>query len=155
MYELTRGEAVLIDAGIESSIRTKIADVDQCPAPFYAIWLDRTGAYQCQPFECNHVFSEDINASYATNFQDEKRPYLKSVTPKWKLYTDWMDEEHHKAYESLLTSPYIYLYDVENDLGNWVNCTDSSWTDKTFKTTKKLFNLNVSFEAIANQDLRY
>jgi len=155
LYDLTRGQAILLEAGVDSMVRVKVADIDECPAPFYAIWLDRTGVYQCQPFQCNNIFSETITSSNTVNFLDEKRPYIKSVTPKWSLYTDWMDEEHYKAYESLLTSPYIYLYDTEKDLGAWVNCTTESWTDKTYKNQKKLFNLNVSFEAIANQDLRY
>ena len=28
----------------------KIGEFDECPSDFYLIWMDRTGAYQCQPF---------------------------------------------------------------------------------------------------------
>lgn len=156
-YNITRGNHIYIDQyhNVVSPISIKVADVDECPAPFYAIWMDRTGAYQCQPFRGNAIFKESINTTNLLNSYGETRPGLKEVASSWTLYTEWLNDEQHKAYESILTSPYIYLYDVENDMGHWVNCTDSNWQDKTFKQQKKLFNLNITLKENNNENILY
>lgn len=136
-------------------IKVQVANVDECPAPFYLIWMDRTGAYQCQPFSKRTDYSENITSTNTTNFLGEERPCEKDVTSQWVLHTDWMDESSHKAHESILTSPWIYLYDAKNDMGWYVNCTDSSWTDKIYKNGKKMFYLTINLKSISNQEMIY
>ena len=162
IYALTQGTEITMGQYFdpESSysynrITKKVANVDSCPAPYYLIWMDRTGAYQCQPFTKRVDFTESISTVNVNNMQGDERPYEKDVTPQWVLHTDWMSDDDHKAYESILTSPYIYLYDTENDLGWYVNCTDSSWTDKVYKNQKKMFYLTINLKAIGKQELVY
>jgi len=156
-YNITRGNSIFVDQyhNVAEPISIKVAEVDACPADYYAIWMDRTGAYQCQPFRGNVVFKEDISTTNLINITGESRPGLKDVGSSWKLYTDWLNDEQHKAYESILTSPYIYLYDVKNDMGHWCNCTDSSWQDKTYKQQKRLFTLNITLKDQTDQNILY
>lgn len=162
VYKYTQGSAIYFkqfsdpqDPISYTPLQIKVADVDECPAPFYLIWMDRTGAYQCQPFTKRTDYSESIVTTNVTNMFGEERPYEKNVTSQWTLHTDWMDDDSHKAYESVLTSPWIYLYDTENDQGWYVNCTDSNWTDRKYKNQKRMFYLTINLKSIGSQEMIY
>lgn len=147
-------EVGVINYNRDLSSYIKIADVDSCPADYYLIWMDRTGAYQCQPFDGNNRLSEDITTTNTANYHGEIRPVLKSVSYKWTLNSKWLSFDEYKAYESIFVSPYIYLYDTKNDEGWWVNCEDSAWTEKN-KSDKKPFNLSLNLSAYRQQNITY
>lgn len=132
-----------------------IATIDKCPADYYLIWMDRTGAYQCQPFNKRVDYQESIKTDNITNNYNIVRPYRKDVQSKWVLNSDWLTEEQYKAYESILVSPYIYLFDTKNDMGWWVNCNMESYTDQKYKNGKKLFNMNIKVESNSQQNILY
>lgn len=132
-----------------------LAQFDRCNADYYLIWCDRTGGYQCQPFHKKTTLIEDIATSTITNIYDEERPYLRSVTNKWTLNSDWLSYEEHKAYESIFTSPYTYLFDVKNNELTPVMCLDKSWTDRTSKNTNKPFNLKLTVTENRKQNILY
>lgn len=139
----------------ENKKRTKIATFDECPSDFYLIWMDRSGAYQCQPFNKKVYRKENITTTSVVNSIEEKRPILKSVTNTWTLHSDWLSFSEYEAYESIFTSPYIYLFDYKNDEGYWVNCTNKSWDEKNERNTNKPFNLTITLESIQPQNIRY
>lgn len=133
----------------------KVANVDLCPADYYLIWYDRTGAYQCQPFSKKAVHSENITSNNLVSILEETIPYEKIIEDNWRINSDWLTEDQYKAYESILTSPYLYLYDSKLNCGWWVVCTDKTWTQKTHKNHRKLFNLTVNVKANKKQRLVY
>lgn len=133
----------------------KVANIDLVPADYYLIWYDRTGAYQCQPFSRKSIHTENITNNNLVNVIEETRPYEKLIEDKWTINSDWLTEEEYKAYESILTSPYLYLYDSKLNTGWWVNCSDRAYTQKTYKNQKKLFNMTVNVTANKNQRLVY
>lgn len=160
LYDLTRGSILYLrqyksTVGVQNRWKTPVARVDECPADYYVIWMDRTGGYQCQPFSGRMDYSENIASTNVVNALEETRPYMKNVDSIWSLHTDLLTDEEHKAYASLLTSPYIYLYDTKNDMGIWCYCTDSSWKDKVYKNQKKMFSLNVNLKSSAVQSMIY
>jgi hypothetical protein len=55
-------------------------------------------------------------------------------------------------YEAIFTSPYLLLYDTETDRAWNVILTDTNYKEKTFKTEKKLFNLEINVEANTKQN---
>ena len=134
---------------------TPIAKIDQCPADYYLIWMDRTGAYQCQPFTKKVKLKENIQTTNIINNVDQTRPILKSVTDVWTVNSDWLTEEEYKAYESIFVSPYIYLFDVELDEGYWVNITNNVWEEKTHKNNSKPFNLQLTLQSNRAQNITY
>lgn len=133
----------------------KVANIDLCPADYYLIWYDRTGAYQCQPFGKKATKTENVTTNNLVNTIEETRPYEKLVENKWTINSDWLTEEEYKAYESIVTSPYLYLYDSKLNTGWWVNCSDKTYVQKTYKNQKKLFNMTVNVTANKNQRLLY
>lgn len=139
----------------DSKCYIKVGEFDECPSDFYLIWMDRTGAYQCQPFNKKSVRKENITTTTIINSIEETRPISKTVTNNWTLNSDWLNFDEYRAYESIFTSPYLYLYDYKNDEGYWVNCTNKSWEEKTSKNTTKPFNLNINLESIQSQNIRY
>lgn len=141
---------------IESEVSyKKVANVDLCPADYYLIWYDRTGAYQCQPFSKKTTKVEKITHNTLVTALEETRPYEKLVENNWTLNSDWLTEQEYKAFESIFTSPYHYLYDSKLNTGWWVNCSDKSWTQKTNKNQKRLFNLTVNVTANKQERLVY
>lgn len=131
----------------------QLAEIDECPAPYYLIWIDRTGAFQCQPFNGKTTLSESISTNYKVNAMDVKSPYNKVVTNKWKLNSEWLDFEQYKAYESIFTSKYLYLFNTEYDEGYEVILDTNEWTEKTKQNKDKAFNLQLSLHSARTQNI--
>lgn len=142
-------------ASQSGSLVSKVANIDECPSDYYLIWMDRTGAYQCQPFTKKVTRTENISTTSITNMFDEVRPAITSVKNTWTLNSDWLNEEEYNAFESIFVSPYLYLYDTTLDKGYWVNCDTKQWTARNKKNDKKLFNLSLSVSTIADQNIIY
>lgn len=142
-------------SGGESFKTINVATVDLCPSRYYLIWMDRTGAYQCQRFNKKVTHSENITNTNIINYLDEMRPIVKSVKDTWVVNSDWLSEREYKCYESIFVSPYIYLYDTETDEGYWVNIANKSWTEKTNKNDKKPYNLSLTLESNRDQKIIY
>lgn len=134
---------------------TILARIDKCPADYYLIWVDRTGAYQCQPFNKRVDYQENIKTNSITNHLNITHPYRKDIQSSWVLNSDWLTESEYKAYESILVSPYIYLFDTKNDMGWWVNCNVETYADQKYKNGKKLFNMNIKVESNSQQNILY
>lgn len=132
---------------------TPIAKVDQCPSKYYLIWMDRTGAYQCQPFTKKTTITEDINSVNVMNLRGDIRPARKEVKTIFNINSDWLNKEEYKAFESIFTSPYLYLYDTELDEGYWVNCTQKKWDEKSH--LNKPYNLSLTLETNNTQNILY
>ena len=132
-----------------------IATIDDCPAEYYLIWIDRTGAYQCQPFKGKNVLSESVSTSYITNMTDIKKVINKNITNEWTLNSGWLTEDQYKAYESIFTSKYVYLFNTEYDDGYEVILDTNKWTEKTKNNRDKMFNLTITVKAAQNQNIIY
>lgn len=148
-------EIYLMPFDINTANAAKWAEVDECPAPYYLIWIDRSGAYQCQPLEGKCTLSESISTSYRVNAIDESIPYNKTITNRWKLNSGWLNYDQYKAYESIMTSKYLYLYDTENDEGHEVVIDTNEWTEKTQQNKDKAFNLQIDVHATRPQNILY
>lgn len=132
-----------------------IADVDECPAPYYLIWIDRTGAYQSQPFRGKTTLSESISTNYRYDMIDREIPIDKKVTNKWTLNSEWLNYEQYKAYESIFTSKFLYLFNTEYDEGYEVVLDTNEWIEKTKDNRDKLFNLQLELHEGRPQNIIY
>lgn len=135
---------------------TKEEVINRCNSRYFLEWYDRMGGIQCQPFCKNDTFSEDISRDDTANYKGEKRPLDVQVQPKWELNTNWLSKDLYPYYESLLVSPYVVLYDWDEDKSYVVNVTDKSYKEKTYKNNNKsLFNLTVNVELNKKQTMIY
>lgn len=132
-----------------------LAQFDYCNADYYLIWCDRTGGYQCQPFHKKTTMTEDIQTTTITNILDETRPMLRAVSNSWQLNSDWLSYDEYKAYESIFTSPYTYLFDVKHNELTPVVCTEKKWVEKTKSNNNKPFNLKITVTANTTQNILY
>lgn len=132
-----------------------IAVIDKCPADYYLIWIDRTGAYQCQPFNGKNVLSESVSTSYINNLIDVQKVVGKNITNEWSLNSGWLSEEQYKAYESIFSSKYLYLFNVEYDDGYEVILNTNKWTEKTKTNHDKMYNLSITVKAAQTQNINY
>lgn len=123
---------------------------------YFLKWLDRYGMAQCQPFKGTHTYSEDIEKSTITNYQNIKKITDVSVNGKWKLNTDWISERLYPFYESIFVSPWLQLYDAKEDKVYSVILTNTDYTEKTFKNqNRSLFNLQLEVELDSKQTIIY
>lgn len=129
--------------------------LDRCPARYYLAWNDRYGDIQSQAFDGKIEFSENIKTDEIMDYKERRRVSHKAVQPKWKLNTKWLKEDVYPIYESIYTSPYLLLYDTEQDKAWNVIITDSEYKEKTNKNEKTLFNLEITVESNKTQEKTY
>ena len=133
----------------------EVAKVDNCPAQYYLMWQDRAGSFQSQPFDKVSTYSETFSNEYITNYKGVKRPTTITTSPKIKIQTGYIDEKLYPYYESIFTSPYLLLYDFNEDKSYLVNVT-GDYTEKTFKNQgRQMFNIQLDLEFAKNQNMIY
>lgn len=138
-----------------SQVCTPIAKVDHCPAEYYLIWIDRTGAYQCQPFTGKNRLTESISTSYTTNLINTEKVSNKQIANVFTLNSEWLTYDEYKAFESIFTSKYLYLYNTEYDEGYEVILTNNEWIEKTRQNKDKMFNLQIKVKSARPQNITY
>lgn len=139
--------------GQDNFIRNEVdcAVIDSCPGKYYLMWQDRYGGIQSQAFSGTDTISFDYTVTYQQTYKNEKKAVSNSQTIKWKINSGWLNDKIMPIYESIFVSPFLKLYDVENDEVYDVNLTDNSYTEKTYKNQQKLFNLELNLELNKNQ----
>lgn len=131
-----------------------LAQIDiLCFSRYYLLWQDRYGSYQSQPFDGVPTFQ---NSYERTEISSPERKLIYAETkPTWTIKTGWLTDEEFPYYESLFVSPYLLLYDTENDISYNVLIT-GNFTEKTFANNdRQLFNLELTLEENKNQNILY
>lgn len=129
-----------------------VAIFDKCYSRYYLAWMDRYGDVQSQAFDGKIEYSENIENIEMQDYKLRRRPIQKLIQPKWKLNTKWLSEYIYPMYEAMFTSPYLLLYDTQTDRSWNVILTDTNYKEKTYKTEKGLFNLEITLEANKKQN---
>lgn len=134
--------------------QVRLAKIDECPSRYYLQWRDRYMGMQMQPFAKTETYSENFSKSEIKNYSDVRKSSKVDITSKWKVNTGWVKEEDYPYYESIFCSPYIRLYDTNEDQVYDVLVTDSEYTEKTFNNQGgQLFNLQLNLELNQNQNI--
>lgn len=118
--------------------------IDKCPAKYYLQWVDRYGGIQTQPFNGKSTLKEKFENTNIQNSKGYSRKVFIQDEFDWTLNSKWLTEYEYKVYEGIFVSPLVRLYDVENDNLYEVLVSDTSYTEKTYKNQKKLFNMTVN-----------
>lgn len=141
---------------VKSQVFNLDLGLDKCVSKYYLCWQDRTGGFQCQPFSKTSTFSEDIKRNEWATYQNAKRLGSVEVTNKWELNSEWIPDEHMPYYESIMVSPAIFLWDLDNDISYRVTVKDNTWTEKTFRNQgRKLNNLQLTVIQDKPQQILY
>ena len=130
-----------------------VANIDNDPADYYISWINRYGAWQCQPMCAKWEMSEKVTTESITTLDNETIPHTKTSEYNWTLNSHWLNYAEHEEFESLLHSKYIYLFSPKYNEGHFVNITDSNWTFKNEVNTKKPFNLTVNLTKSQKQNI--
>lgn len=132
-----------------------IAKYDRCPDKYYLMWIDRFGGIQCQPFSGKATYKENFNRLIAKNLYGNRRLLNDKVDGSWELNSLWLNDNEYPLYESLLTSPYVTLFDTETQKYFSVLVTDTDYTEKNYKNTKQMKNFTVNVELNKVQNIIY
>lgn len=142
---------------IEGEIKkyVDIAKYDRCPAKYYLMWIDRFGGIQCQPFSGKVTYSSKYERLISKNLYGERKLLNDKVQGAWELNSLWISDNEYPLYESLLVSPYVTLFDTEIRKYFSVLVTDTDYTEKNYKNTKKMKNFTVKVELNNIQNIIY
>ena len=154
-YETAEGRYEIIKTGFSSDrYGYKAAIFDCCPKRYYLFWMDRYGSFQCQPFSDNAKYSETFERVEIKDYQDRRRYANIQVQGKWSLNSGWIEEKLYPYYESLYTSPIVFLYDVKNDKRFNVMVT-GDYVEKTYRSEKRMINISMDLEENKRQSIIY
>lgn len=131
-----------------------VAQINQCAARYYLMWQDRGGNYQSQPFNDRSTFSEEFDNTYIEDYKNQRSLKNINVQPKFKICSDWISQDIYPFYESVFVSPELLLYDTVEDKSYNVIVT-GNYTEKTFRNSHNLLNLNLELEASTIQNIIY
>ena len=129
-------------------------DRENC-SRFFLMWITRDNGFLCRPFCKKSTLTESVDTQFITTLDDRQVPYLKSSNFKWELNSDWLTYDEHNAYESLLISPIVYLYDSETGKRFRVTVTNSEWIERNSQNNKKPFNLTVTVQLDHKENITY
>ena len=142
------------DISAYDSYGAKIATFDSCYKRYYLFWQDRFGGYQSQAFNEYATYSESFNIVETQNYKNERNKSNIQIQPKWKLSSGWIGEEVYPLYESIYVSSILLLYDSQEDKLYEVTIK-GDYTEKTYRSEKKLLNITLDLEAISKQQIIY
>lgn len=133
-----------------------VAEIDYCPARYYLQWRDRYGSMQMQPFNPTIQYKQDFSRLETKNYRETRKLSNLSIQPKWTLNTGFLSDYKYPYYESLLVSPWIKLYDTQEDCVYDVIIKTTDYTEKTYlNQDANLFNLEIEVEQTDKQNILY
>lgn len=159
--KLTKANAALKTSSkyqqyIKSKNIIEVAKVDSCPARYYLQWRDRYGSMQMQPFNPTIQYKQDFSRLETKNYRETRKLSNLSIQPKWTLNTGFLSDYKYPYYESLLVSPWIKLYDTQEDSIYDVIIKNTDYTEKTYlNQDANLFNLEIEVEQTDKQNILY
>lgn len=126
-----------------------IAKIDDCPKPYYLVWMTKEGGMQCQGF----LKTSDVSVEYDNNervdMSNWKWNYNKTVEGRINLKSGLLSDIDYKAYGQLFASPYLILLDIQNNRLHYVNVKDSTYKQKINKLGQPInFEVNVELAEI-------
>ena len=134
----------------------EVAKVDSCPSRYYLQWRDRYGSMQMQPFNPTIQYKQDFSRLETKNYIETRKLSNLSIQPKWTLNTGFLSDYKYPYYESLLVSPWIKLYDTQEDCVYDVIIKTTDYTEKTYlNQDANLFNLEIEVEQTDKQNILY
>lgn len=129
-------------------------DRENC-SRFFLMWITRDNGFLCRPFCKKSTLTESVYTQFITTLDDRQVPYLKSSNFQWELNSNWLTYDEHNAYEALLVSPIVYLYDNETGKRYRVTVTNSEWIERNSQNNKKPFNLTVTVQLDHKENITY
>ena len=141
---------------VASKNTIEVAKVDNCPARYYLQWRDRYGSMQMQTFNPTIQYKQDFSRLETKNYRETRKLSNLSIQPKWTLNTGFLSDYKYPYYESLLVSPWIKLYDTQEDCVYDVIIKTTDYTEKTYMNQDaNLFNLEIEVEQTDKQNILY
>lgn len=155
-FDTTQTSYLLNTDGTTSSDFEVIAyyDRENC-SRFFLMWITRDNGFLCRPFCKKSTLTESVDTQFITTLDDRQVPYLKSSNFQWELNSNWLTYDEHNAYEALLVSPIVYLYDHETGQRHRVTVTNSEWIERNSQNNKKPFNLTVTVQLDHKENITY
>lgn len=148
---------LFVTNGTNQNNMIKVAEFDRCPAPYYLLWQDRFGGWQSQPFTGTSTYSESFDRRTTTKYDMTNKLSGVKCTPKWKINSQYIPFRLVPYYESIFVSPFLKLYDADQDRMFDVIIESDDFTEATFKNQgkDKLFNLSLDLTVTKPQNMIY
>ena len=134
----------------------EVAKVDPCPARYYLQWRDRYGSMMQRAFTGTPTPKINYTNTEIKNYQSVRRLASSSSQLSFELNSGWIKFEMIPYYESIFCSPYLKLYDTQEDQVYDVIVKENEYIEKTFKNNdRQLYSLKLTLEENKTQDIVY
>ena len=133
-----------------------VAEIDYCPARYYLQWRDRYGSMMQRAFTGTSIPKINYTNTEIKNYQSVRRLASSSSQLSFELNSEWIKFELVPYYESIFCSPYLKLYDTQEDYVYDVIVKENEYIEKTFKNNdRQLYSLKLTLEENKTQDIIY
>lgn len=120
----------------------RVAIINNCEYDYYLQWFTPWGSWQSQGLNGRHIsIKNDLKKETITNLFNYERPINTESEFKYTLSRS-CNKDLYKLLSTVIVSPFVWLYDVKNDIGKPVICTNSSM-QTTIDTQVDTINLEL------------
>lgn len=124
-----------------------IAVIDQCPKPYYLVWMTNCGTMQIQGFLKSSEVKIDYENNTRINMSDYEFSFNKLVRGSWKLKSQNLTDVDYRAYGQIFDSPYLLLIDTKNGRQHFVNVKSDTYNEKKNTNGKHKIYFEIEVEA--------
>lgn len=151
VYVMNQNE--LINPNGSNVIKKRIAQIDECPKKFYVGWQNESGAFMSFGFDGKSYSKLDKSHTNITNMYDFRHNVKTKVKEGYIVTSGILNDDEYNEIQSIFSSKWIYIYDVDKDKGSYVTLTTNSYEHKKYSTEKKALYIQLEFENCENINL--
>lgn len=137
-----------------------IADIEDTCYDYCLYYCNALGGWDSLLVGGNVVKTDKINSKYYTKDVDNKTTefaktkFMNIITPTYKIYTDWFNDNEQSRLHHLLESTEVYLHNLNTDTIEPVNITNNTCEYKTYTNNGKKKWYNTIDLEVAQEKIR-
>ena len=142
MYAIARNGFDYPDNTVYHNSKTDfpILKLDECPKPYYLMWMNANGGIQSIGLTGKTIYDETHTVNYRVTYDDQSYKANQTLNARWKMKTGLLTDAQYRVLAQSARSPYCLLYITEFDRTFYVNVTTTNVEFKTYSNQgNKLF----------------
>ncbi len=124
-----------------------IAVIDQCPKPYYLVFLTPSGGMEVVPFNKYSEVDIEYNNNELVGMDNYRWNFNKNLQSEWKLKSKNLSDKEYKVYSNIFQSKYLLLFDMENGRQHFVNVVDDNYRQKINKPNERPIYFEITVRA--------
>lgn len=130
----TYGDDRLYGLSVATGQKWEILRFDECPRPYYLLWLNPNGGFQSFGFNGRTLYTENYTTNMRLTYDDYSLKANQTMASQWALKSGLVGDAEYQCIMSAARSPYCILWLRDLDRSVLVNVSDTSKDIKTRRT---------------------